>query len=196
LSFSGCCCGASNLPARAGSGLQSCLYQCFWIPRANFTNCRWGSAVGSERFAFFHSRANAGMAGKVSSSLSIPPRAQVVYCHWGDARSLLDASKSDRSPGTVRDDRNGLRNSFWIQRLLGIPIFCLGIAVLVFSALVVRNSSRRSYQRIPVFLTRAIQWKCVVARRLGFSGTSESSMAHFAHPRPRRRILSSQRVRF
>src|SRR5438270_12485579 len=133
--------------------------------------------MGPERLTFFDRRTNSDLAGKISASGAVPSRAQLVHRDRGHFPSLLAAKKSRFSSRSVRNNWNGLRRSFWIQRLLGIPILCLGLAVLVLSSLVVLNSGSVSDQRISLCLTLDVLWKCMATRKVGLSWTSKFAPA-------------------
>jgi len=77
---------------------------------------------------------------------------------------------------------------------LGVPILCLGVALLVFSSLVVLNSGGVSYQRIPLCITLGVLWKRMAARRVGFSGTSNLTIPRPHYSKFNRLILFHQRV--
>src|SRR5207244_11832330 len=101
-----------------------------------------------------------------------------------------------RFSNSVRKPLACLSLSFLILPLFGVPIFCLGFALLVLPSLVVLHSSGSAHQRLPLFVALAFLRKWLATWKMGFSGTSKSTIARPHYSEHSRIVLFCERMLF
>src|SRR5207245_8458186 len=74
--------------------------------------------------------------------------------------------------------------------------FCLGLALLVLPPLVVFHSSGSAHQRLPLFVALAFLRKWLATWKMGFSGTSKSTIARPHYSEHSRIVLFCERMLF